>query len=266
LLATIHPPDNDLGSRQRMSELDRAMDRLRGEDQLRNGAILACVLAYGLIGLPVAAEPDCLRIAIDPGTVRGNAAADVMKALYAEAGLCVAILDIPNKRIVSMIEAHLIDGEGARVSDHIAATPGLIAIPTPMSEVTGRLYWPKSQTRPQGLDRKIGYIRGYTWPQATAAGLTLGTVEVADQMSLTKMALAGRIDGFLMSDAEFARMPDGSSQAFESAPVRSLSIYHSVTTDHAALVPRLDRAMQKLRADGTLDRLYISTLPMPANK
>ncbi len=233
---------------------------------MRNQAILVSFLAHWLIGLPVAAEPDCLRIAIDPGTVRAKAAADAMKALYTEAGLCVTILDIPNKRIVSMIEAHLIDGEGARVSDHIAATPGLIAIPTPMSEVSGRLYWPKSQARPQGLDRKIGYIRGYIWPPAIATRLKLGTVEVADQISLTKMALAGRIDGFLMSDAEFARMPDDYSQAFESAAVRSLSIYHSVTTDHASLVPRLDQAMQKLKADGTLDRLYISTLPTPAKK
>ena len=216
------------------------------------------MLLAGLFGAE--AEPSCMRIAIDPGTIRAKQAAAAMHALYGEAGICLALVDIPNKRIVEMIQDHRIDGEAARVSDYIDATPGLIAIPTPLSDVSGMLYWRKGWPRPRGPSVRIGYIRGYVWPPAMAAKLGLAVVEVADGNSLTKMVLAGRIDGFLMSDAEFRQMPKENDAMFDRAVVRSLNVFHSVTGDHADLVAKLDQAMKKLKADGTMGRLYESTL------
>jgi hypothetical protein len=208
-----------------------------------------------IIARPAAAEPPCLRIGIDPGSLGAKATANVVKALYDQAGLCVTIQEIPNRRIAIMIRAHELDGEGARIGDYIAGSPDLLPIPTPLIAVTGKLYWLKGRGRPEGSGHTIGFIRGYIWPPLVARTLDLGTTEVADQKSLAKMAASGRLDGFFMTDREFARLQSIDREKFESAPVRDLTIFHSVTRDHAALVPRLDVALRKLKADGTLEQL-----------
>jgi hypothetical protein len=212
-------------------------------------------MAFWLVCRP-AADAACMRIAVDPGALGAKATAKFMHALYDEAGLCVTILEIPNKRIVAMLRDHALDGEGGRTAEYIETSPDLIAIPTPLVEVTGMLYWPKGRQRPQSKEQVIGYIRGYIWPPMVAQELGLGTTEVTDQVSLAKMTLSGRIDGFFMTDSEFARILKGSDAEFDASPVRSLTVYHSVTRDHAALVPILDQALRKLKASGAVQQLY----------
>jgi len=209
-----------------------------------------------IIASPAAAELPCLRIGVDPGALGAKATANVVKALYDRAGLCVSIQEIPNRRIATMIRAHELDGEGARIGDYIAGSPDLIRVPTPLIAVIGKLYWLKDRGRPEGPGHTVGFIRGYIWPPLAAQTLDLGTTEVADQNSLAKMAATGRLDGFFMTDREFARLQDVDREKFESTPVKDLTVFHCVTRDHAALVPRLDKALRKMKADGTLDQLF----------
>jgi len=209
-----------------------------------------------IIGRSASAEPPCLRIGIDPGALGAKATATVVKALYDQAGLCVTIQEIPNRRIATMIRAHELDGEGARIGDYIAGSPDLLPIPTPLVAVIGKLYWLKGQGRPEGSGHTVGFIRGYIWPPLAAQTLDLSTTEVADQNSLAKMAATGRLDGFFMTDKEFARLQTVDREKFESAPVKDLTVFHCVTRDRAALVPRLDKALRKMKADGTLEQLF----------
>ncbi len=208
-----------------------------------------------IVGRPAGAEPSCLRIGIDPGTLGAKATATLMKALYDRAGLCAAIQDIPNRRIAIMIRDHELDGEGARIGDYIAGSPDLLPIPTPLIGVIGKLYWLKGRSQPKGPGRTIGFIRGYLWPSLAAQTLGLGTLEVTEQNSLTKMVASGRLDGFFMTDREFARLQTVDREKFKSIKVRDLTLFHSVTKDHAALVPRLDKALRQMKADGSLERL-----------
>jgi hypothetical protein len=159
-----------------------------------------------IIGRSASAEPPCLRIGIDPGALGAKATATVVKALYDQAGLCVTIQEIPNRRIATMIRAHELDGEGARIGDYIAGSPDLLPIPTPLVAVIGKLYWLKGQGRPEGSGHTVGFIRGYIWPPLAAQTLDLSTTEVADQNSLAKMAATGRLDGFFMTDNGYIRV------------------------------------------------------------
>jgi len=210
-----------------------------------------CLIA----GRPAGAEPSCLRIGIDPGTLGAKATATLMKALYDRAGRCVSVQDIPNRRIAIMIRDHELDGEGARIGDYIAGSPDLVPIPTPLIGVIAKLFWLRGRSQPRGPGSTIGFIRGYMWPPRAARTLDLGTLEVTDQNSLTKMVATGRLDGFFMTDREFARLPTGDRAKFKSIKVRDLTLFHSVTKDHAALVPRLDKALRQMKADGSIERL-----------
>ena len=179
------------------------------------------------------------------------------EALYREAGLCVAVQRLPTERVKRMIEGGELDGVVVRTREFIAAYPGLVAVPTPLLTVEGRLYWRAGQPKPEGEGHKIGIPRGWVWPRLSVQALGAEAVEVDSTETLPRMTEAGRIDGFLLADYEFDNFVGTGPERslFTSVTVNTLLLYHTVTLNHVDLVPVLDAAVRRLVASGEVKRL-----------
>jgi hypothetical protein len=208
-----------------------------------------------------APSTQCIRIGIDPGAVAARLAGLILHALYDEAGLCLELSELPNHRIMMMLARHQLDGIAVGTIDALDGADHLIAIPTPLATLKTMLFWPKDRPQPSGTEARIGSLRGSSWPLLAAEQRGLRIVEIADQSSLTKMALSHRIDGFFMTDYEFHKFFPGNSGDFESQQVGRVSFHHILTSDHQALVWQLDEALTRLQTSGKFKDLAAQIEP-----
>jgi hypothetical protein len=135
--------------------------------------------------------------------------------------------------------------------------PELVAVPTPLIDAVGRLYWRQGQSRPAGSGHTVGFPRGWQWPRLAAQSLGLDPVEVDNNVALPKMVESGRIESFLMADYEFDHFvaSEAERKLFSSADVVNIPLYHTVTREHANLLPVLDAAIKRMEARGEVRRL-----------
>src|SRR5579859_1053270 len=204
-----------------------------------------------------ASSSPCLRIASVAEAPDDDFGSALGKALYSEAGLCADMIRLPTERLRRMLEKGELDGVVVRSIDFMRTQPDLVAVPTPLINAVGRLYWRASQKRPAGSGHTVGFPRGWQWPRVAAESLGLDPVEVDNNGSLPKMVESGRIDSFLMADYEFDNFiaSDEERRLFASADVLSIPLYHTVTREHANLLPVLDAAIKRLEARGEVRRL-----------
>ena len=218
---------------------------------------ITCLLM--LLAAPPSALADspCLRIAsiaeapdLDFGRALGE-------ALYHEAGLCVTVVRLPTERVKRMVELGEIDGVVVRTQEFLRAYPQLIAVPTPLLAIDGRLYWRAGQPKPKGPAARIGIPRGWVWPHLTVESLGAEAVEVDANQSLLRMTEAGRLDGFIMAAYEFDSFIASGQERdqFSSTLVNTVRLYHAVTRNHADLLPALDAAVQRLVERGEVKHL-----------
>jgi hypothetical protein len=156
-----------------------------------------------------------------------------------------------------MIEKGELDGVVVRSTDYMRTQPELVAVPTPLITAIGRLYWLSGQKRPAGSGHTVGFPRGWQWPRQVAQSLGLDPVEVDNNIALPKMLESGRIESFIMADYEFDHFVGAEQERhlFASADVATIPLYHTVTRDHAALLPALDAAIKRMEARGEVRRL-----------
>lgn len=204
-----------------------------------------------------ASSSACLRIASVAEAPDDDFGSVLGKALYAEAGLCAEVIRLPTERLRRMLEKGELDGVVVRSTDYLRTQPELVAVPTPLINAIGRLYWRASQPRPAGSGHTVGFPRGWQWPRLAAQSQGLEPVEVDNNASLPRMVESGRIESFLMADYEFEHFVGSEEERrqFASADVLSIPLYHTVTREHADLVPQLDAAIKRLEARGEVRRL-----------
>lgn len=203
------------------------------------------------------AETGCLRVASVAEESDLNIGAGLGEALYREAGLCATFTKVPSERARRMLDSGELDAVVARTKEFIQGQQGMLAVPTPLLVVDGRLYWRAGQAKPQGPSAKVGFPRGWVWSRLEAQALGAEPVEVSGNGLLVKMTESGRLDGFILPDPLFDALVTSEAEraAFASVSIRSMPLYHAVTKNHADLVPALDAAIQRLVARGDIARL-----------
>lgn len=220
---------------------------------------VVCFLVLAFFSVPSAAGSSaaCLRIASVAEAPDDDFGSALGKALYSEAGLCAEMIRLPTERLRRMLEKGELDGVVVRSVDYMRTQPELVAVPTPLIKAVGRLYWRASQQRPAGSGHTVGFPRGWQWPRLAAETLGLDPVEVDNNASLPKMVENGRIESFLMADYEFENFvaSEEERRRFAAADVVNIPLYHTVTREHADLVPVLDAAIKRLEARGEVRRL-----------
>lgn len=180
-----------------------------------------------------------------------------VEQLYARAGLEVRFVCRPHTRSLILANEGELDGEAARIfmGDEY---PNLIRIKEPLTELKGAAYIVNPDIREfsPGLFEKYrtGYVLGVLWAQDQCPLKNNHALRARDHLALFQMLLQGRLDIALTNEAA-AQLTI--QRLGESAlPIRRLSnyqlnipIYHYINKRHAAIIPRLEQAMQALNSE-----------------
>jgi hypothetical protein len=217
------------------------------------------VLIPWLLILPLScgAQEQCLTLGYPVERPNFSSRVRLAEAIFRQAGLCALVRILPAKRITEMIKHGELDGEVIRIESYLKDVPELIAIPTPLSLFQGNLYWLQGRPQPTGQGQSIGVPHDWSWPAEVGRSLNVRLVEVNHSEQLFPMALAGRIDGFILSEADFKGF---AVHGVDLRPFTSVTVWRepthlAVTRAHADLVPRLDAAVRHMAADGELTGL-----------
>ena len=231
----------------------------------RVAACLALPLGWAL---GAAAQPEVLQIAswdrdTNPLIVISEA---VLTRLYADVGQPMRFIDLPARRAGKLLANGEMDANVHRASDYLAATPGVVAVATPLSHVVLRAY-----TRDPALSlggwadlarQRVAHLRGVVRvEQLMPAGVH--RVEAGSLKELWRLLASGTADVAILSEL-------AGSPAQKTAGVPGLrrldivldehTVHHVLAARHAALALKLNAALLRLQASGELEALRQATL------
>ncbi|RED45839.1 substrate-binding periplasmic protein [Aestuariispira insulae] len=193
----------------------------------------------------------------DFGTLLGT----LITEIYREMGYDTEIIYMPGKRGLSMASAGRIAGVSGRVYAIGEQFPTLVRVPTPFTVLIGRAFTDRSDihiTDKTDLHRyRVGSLRGIIFSDdlLNPKNQTLG--DSVDQ--LFRMLIADRIDlalitevtGTLVAQRDFAGM-----RIHAEGPVMaSIPVYHYLHESRKDLVPKVDAAIQSLKARSRLEQI-----------
>ena len=192
------------------------------------------------------------------------------------AGIALSFRRLPLPRSPAMANAGEIDGDLCRSERVVSDNPNLVAVPTPVTTKTFAVYSQHAalarNTRDDISRMRLVYPRGDYTAEASTRDMNRTEAPNAD----AALAMLGdRADAAILQydivEEILGRPPRRAGitrwkQAWVSSPV-----YFILNKRHAALVPRLDAALQDMRREGLPDRYMadgrkLMDIPaMPAN-
>jgi polar amino acid transport system substrate-binding protein len=217
-------------------------------------ACAALCLSWAVPGLTRAPY----RIGYVPGAMISLESKNRLDVAYARAGIPVEFVPLPQKRSLYLAVEGAIDGDAGRIYGLEKRYPSLVRVDVKLLDFLGAAYVVKGQDigrfRDALLDvMKVGALRGVVWAEKIMKGRPMESVKTYE--ALFAMLLEGRIDIALSSrlSAEeiFRHDPRryGRIRRLEPLVFRT-SFYHYLNAKNADIVPRLEKALRELRAEG----------------
>lgn len=189
----------------------------------------------------------------------------VAKEAFRRAGVPLVLKPLPLPRGIEAANDGDTDGDLLRIADAAVRYPNLLLVPTPTMTIHVGVFGLsrdlEQMTRAQVADLRIGYTRGTLILQKYSRGLK--ATEAQSISATFEMLTQGRFDAMLASQLDgeqeiaarnmrdIVRWP----YAWASEPV-----YVMLHRRHAALVPRIDAALQQMRKEGWIERQYLDSL------
>jgi polar amino acid transport system substrate-binding protein len=177
---------------------------------------------------------------------------------YARAGLPVEFVPLPQKRSLALAEEGGLDGDVGRIPGLEKKHPSLVRVDVKLMDLVGAAYTVKEQERveyrPELLDTlRTGSVRGVLWAERVMGKRHLERVN--NYETVFDLLLEGRIDMALASrvSAEHVFSSDKGRYARIrrlDPPVYRVPFYHYLNIRNADIVPRLEKALRQLRAEG----------------
>ncbi|WP_321404595.1 transporter substrate-binding domain-containing protein [Maridesulfovibrio sp.] len=191
---------------------------------------------------------------------------DLFTALTKETGDNFEFVDVPYKRGLYKFDSGQVDIEPMAnpVWRKHAKVPGVYSIPFAVSEqiiLYNSKYYQMVNMPDDLLGETIGTVYGYTYPvygPYFEKGM-LTAYAVKNENKLVQMLLAGRLHQAIMNK-DFAiyavKERDAEGQLIASEPCNSVKMMIRFHPSKKKAVPRFDRALKKLIADGTINKIY----------
>jgi ABC-type amino acid transport substrate-binding protein len=222
--------------------------------------LLGCALIVTLPG-PCAAQTviRLARIAEVPDQFVGG---EILRVVYARLGIAVEMVDVTGARGLALSSAGLLDGEVHRIAgverDHLS----LMRIAPAINHIEPTAFTASLQFAVQGWESLrpyvVGIVRGVGSSEAGVAGLPQ-VERVADLETLIRMMHAGRLDLFVFDrfsgEVMLRRLRLQDEIRPLVPPLQRIEIFHYLHERHRHLVPRLQRVLAQMQADGELARL-----------
>ena len=214
------------------------------------------LLLLVLLAFSQARAAECLTIGVASGGLSSAAIGRIAETLFARAGSCAVIVNLPQSRLNRIETDDSLDGEALRVGSYVEQRPQLMLVPTPIESYSGNLYWPNGREEPRGPNATIGILSGQIWPKQAALARQSEIKEVGSYEEMFELTRAGRIQGFMMAAEAFHhfRAQNEELTRFQMLTVTEVPLYLVVNRRHKALVPRLDREVAALLANGYIEQ------------
>jgi polar amino acid transport system substrate-binding protein len=243
--------------------------KCRGNSQ-RYFLIFACVLATAWLA---SASSSCLaqtaKLSLSTGALPPIASSaghpgfieELARAAFGRVGIEVEVITVPTGRSLINVNAGIDDGDIFRVAGAEADYPNLIRIPEKTLDTDFVAYTKRSDIK----------IRSWTdlqpYSVAFAAGWRPYELNVQGVKELTKtpsiselpqLLEKGRADIILMDrwQGQWAVRQSGYKFRVLEPPLVRFEMFMYLNKKHAALVPKVAKALADMKADGSYQRLY----------
>ena len=181
------------------------------------------------------------------------------------AGMTLTFVRLPALRSAEAANDGMTDGDLGRIVEITTRYPNLIAVPTPITKFTVAIYSASpdiaSKSRADIRQMRIGLLRGIFTPIKYSHGMKV--TESVGLASMFDMLATHRFDVAMVEHynaATFVRK-NRLTAVYLWPHVWATDPLHLVLNKkHAALVPRLDAALQQMKREGPIDQAYVDGL------
>lgn len=227
---------------------------------LRLAPLLLCLLC------PVLAQAEPLVLNTDgaPPHSRpdGTGFEDrIVAEAFRRIGLAVRLVMLPSERSLRNADAGVDDGVYVRVAGLESRYPGLVMVPEPVSSFVFTAFTRDRSLRVAGWTDlgplSVAIVTGWKIVEDNTRGVRALT-SVRDEEAVLTLLAQGRVDvavAGLHAGRDIVRRLGLKGVQALSPPLAVRPMYIYLNRRHAALVPRLDEALRRMRADGSLERL-----------
>jgi polar amino acid transport system substrate-binding protein len=229
--------------------------------RIRIGAVL---FGIGLVSAAAAQQVLTIGRQVED-SLMNDISEQVLRIAFQRAGLSFNSVRLPLPRSIEDANDGAIDGDLHRIADVARLHPNVIQVPTPINRVDVAMYGNsdaiRTKTRAQVSLLRVVVPRGTLLATKYLSGMKVTVGQTRD--TIFEMLAQGRVDcvfiSYLDVESELTRRHLNGlvlwPHLWASEP-----IYLMLNKRHAALVPRLDAALQQMKAEGLIDRTYNDAL------
>jgi len=195
-----------------------------------------------------------------------SAAIEILREAYKRIGYSVTFELLPAKRSLTQANTGKTDGDVARISGTEKKFTNLIPVPTPIILFQGGVFTKEVKKKIKKWDDlnglMVGIIRGIRYSEIGTRGMDRITAK--DMTHLFKLLDTGRIDVAVAviraGKNELSNNFKGSKIHLIGKPIFKAPLYHFINKKESDLVPILDKAIQDMRNEGMLEKIYDRSL------
>ncbi len=189
----------------------------------------------------------------------------VAREAFRRIGREIDVATLPGERSLINTESGLDDGDLMRAPGFEKAYPDLVQVPEKMGDMDFVAYAKRKDIKgPITWDTLSNYVVGYAvgWKiydrkvkaRDVAKARTLDELFPLLDLQRADLILIDRWQG------QYAARMHGAAVRLIEPPLASSPMFMYLNKKHAAIVPALSRALAAMKADGTYQRIYNSTL------
>lgn len=226
-------------------------------------ARFVCLFLWLLtLALPVWAEMPTITVSTNNTPMDRKALEQLSQEAFRRIGVSFKLVSLPSERSLNSANLGEVDGEGLRVAGLSNQYPNLIQVPERFIGISFVAFAKDASIRlAQGWDSlkpySVAFITGWKMFEANAGGArVVNKVDKPEQ--LFQMLDSGRVDLALYTRADGVAMAHklGMSSVVPLLPaLKDVDMYLYLHKKHEALVPRLAKALQDMKADGSYNRI-----------
>lgn len=197
-----------------------------------------------------------------------DAAAEIVRAAYKEIGIDVVYKTYPAERALQLSNKGISDGELVRIEGIEAKYPNLIRIPVSHVTAEQMAFGTDASVRISGWPglkgKRIAFHRGYKVAESNTIGMNRHIV--SSDTAAFKMLSAGRMEIAIanrFSGQKMIRELGLKNVVMLVPPLQANPLFHYLHKKHAALVPKITAAMQRLKTSGQMAEI-LKKLKVPA--
>lgn len=184
----------------------------------------------------------------------------IMREVYAKLGISIKITKLPAARSIETANSEVAGAELARIKVDPYEYPNLVRVPVAIDTIEGVVFSKYEHFKVNGWDSlrpyKIGIRRGVKFTEKGTKGM--GVMLANSNKQLLLMLAKGRVDVVVLNRRNAAyELEQSEFQGIISLSpsVHYLEVFHYLHVTNRYLLPRLGKALKKMRKSGEMDRI-----------